>query len=212
MHDAWLFDESVKHIAVQQKVLDLLQYLYQGTPFQTINFPYGTQQRLHADTIHFNTEPFGLMCGVWLALEDVAEDQGPLVYYPDSHKLPEMNFEDLGLVPQGPNFDEYSVKIKQVVKEKCGTPSYGILKKGQAVIWAANLIHGGSIRKSNKTRLSQVTHYLFEDCKYWRPSQSMQGRKYFEPMRVDGKSSAKLKGEGWLRKIKSKLKKSKVEN
>lgn len=28
------------------------------------------------------------MCGVWVALEDVGPDQGPLVYYPGSHRWP----------------------------------------------------------------------------------------------------------------------------
>ena len=29
------------------------------------------------------------MCGVWVALEDITEDNGPLHYYPGSHRLPD---------------------------------------------------------------------------------------------------------------------------
>ena len=32
--------------------------------------------------------PEGFMCGVWVALEDMDMENGPLVYYPGSHKLP----------------------------------------------------------------------------------------------------------------------------
>ena len=32
--------------------------------------------------------PEGFMCGVWVALEDMDMDNGPLVYYPGSHQLP----------------------------------------------------------------------------------------------------------------------------
>ena len=42
------------------------------------------------------------------------------------------------------------------------------LKKGQAVIWAANLLHGGRpIRDPERTRHSQATHYYFEDCAHY---------------------------------------------
>jgi hypothetical protein len=72
-------------------------------PFQTLNFNWGTEQAVHSDSIHFNSEPFGLMCGVRLKLEDIGPEQGPLVCYPGSQDLPEMNFEDFGLAPSYDN-------------------------------------------------------------------------------------------------------------
>lgn len=43
-------------------------------------------------------------------------------------------------------------------------------KKGQALIWLSNLLHGGAKQNDpNRTRWSQVTHYYFEGCTYWRP-------------------------------------------
>ena len=40
------------------------------------------------------------------------------------------------------------------------------LKPGQAIIWAANLLHGGKkIIDKKRTRFSQVVHYHFENCK-----------------------------------------------
>ena len=51
----------------------------------------------HSDAIHFNSDPPGFMCGVWVALEDIDMDNGPLVYYPGSHKLPEVHDGGLGL-------------------------------------------------------------------------------------------------------------------
>jgi hypothetical protein len=54
--------------------------------------------------------------------------------------------------------------------------SYGLkkvdvnLKKGQALIWSANLLHGGSaIKDRTRSRHSQVTHYFFEGCLYYTP-------------------------------------------
>ena len=45
--------------------------------------------------------------------------------------------------------------------------------RGHAIIWAANLLHGGSpIKDPARTRHSQVTHYFFEDCLYYQPQKS----------------------------------------
>lgn len=46
-------------------------------------------------------------------------------------------------------------------------------RKGQALIWAANLLHGGDLQRDpSRTRWSQVTHYYFEDCAYYTPMHS----------------------------------------
>jgi len=43
-------------------------------------------------------------------------------------------------------------------------------KAGQAIIWSANLLHGGDHQRDLvPTRWSQVTHYVFEGCVYRTP-------------------------------------------
>ncbi len=60
-------------MAAGPKILDALTDLYgrQPLPFQSLNFLKGTEPKAHPDSIHFNTGPFGLMCGVWVTLEDI---------------------------------------------------------------------------------------------------------------------------------------------
>ena len=50
VQDAWAYHEDVRAIAANHAVLDLLQKLYgrRPFPFQTLNFPVGTQQHLHS--------------------------------------------------------------------------------------------------------------------------------------------------------------------
>lgn len=55
--------------------------------FQSIYFNAGSQQAPHSDYMFMSTEPPDQLVGFWLACEDVADDAGPLVYYPGSHKL-----------------------------------------------------------------------------------------------------------------------------
>ena len=72
IQDAWKVSPAVKEIARAPVVLDLLREFYdrEPLPFQTLNFRVGTQQAPHADAFHFNSDPPGFMCGVWVALEE----------------------------------------------------------------------------------------------------------------------------------------------
>jgi Phytanoyl-CoA dioxygenase (PhyH) len=186
--DAWASSAAVKQIALAPGVLGLLRTLYgrDPHPFQTLNFMHGTQQRPHADAVHFNTEPPGLMCGVWVAMEDIDGDCGPLVYYPGSHKLPYASPSEVGIEidpgQQAVSHQEYEARyepyIERLIEREGLEPRYATLNKGQAVIWAANLLHGGSpVRDPGRTRRSQVTHYYFNGARLWTPLLSSDHHK-----------------------------------
>ncbi|NES74705.1 MAG: phytanoyl-CoA dioxygenase [Okeania sp. SIO1H4] len=177
IQDAWTFNQDVKKIATSPKIINLLKILYQREPipFQTLNFKFGTQQSTHSDSIHFNSMPARFMCGVWVALEDIDANNGPLHYYPGSHKLPIFDLNDLGITGSYQNkpYDVYPIyeEFLQSLIEHNGLKKVELyVKKGQALIWAANLLHGGSpVLDKNRTRYSQVTHYYFSDCMYYIP-------------------------------------------
>ncbi|WP_293122680.1 phytanoyl-CoA dioxygenase family protein [Okeania sp. SIO1I7] len=177
IQDAWTFNQDVKEIATSPKILNLLKILYQREPipFQTLNFKFGTQQSTHSDSIHFSSMPARFMCGVWIALEDIDANNGPLHYYPGSHKLPMFDLNDLGITGSYQNkpYDVYPIyeEFLQSLIEHNGLKKVELyVKKGQALIWAANLLHGGSlVLDKNRTRYSQVTHYYFSDCMYYIP-------------------------------------------
>src|SRR5262249_33393971 len=80
IQDAWTFDRNVQQIAVNARVVELLSRLYgkPAFPFQTLNFPVGTEQHFHTDSVHFSSIPERFMCGVWVAFEDVSPEAGPL--------------------------------------------------------------------------------------------------------------------------------------
>ncbi|WP_027813657.1 phytanoyl-CoA dioxygenase family protein [Burkholderia cenocepacia] len=179
IQDAWEFDENVRSIAINQVVIDLISRLYgrKAQPFQSLNFPVGTQQHFHSDAIHFSSIPERFMCGVWVALEDISEDAGPLEYYPGSHKWPIYTNEHIGLnaslLEGKPTQELYEPMWRSLVEAHGVKKQSFTAKKGQALIWAANLLHGGSKQKSSsKTRWSQVTHYYFENCAYYSPLRS----------------------------------------
>jgi ectoine hydroxylase-related dioxygenase (phytanoyl-CoA dioxygenase family) len=115
------------------------------------------------------------MCGVWLALEDIEEGAGPLLYYPGSHKWPVILPEDIGapLASDENPYKHYHLLEKAweaQIAERGAQAVQFLPKKGQAMIWDAKLWHGGARQTdASLTRHSQVTHYFFEGCSYWTP-------------------------------------------
>jgi hypothetical protein len=176
--DAWTVSEAVRSIATDDRITGLLQTLYgrRPIPFQTLNFRRGSQQETHSDSYHFHSYPKHFMCGVWVALEDIDETNGPVHYYPGSHRLPDYEFLCPGRDAEMLRFVQGVIDSYGLVKEQA------TLRRGQALIWAANLLHGGdAVTDPDSTRLSQVTHYYFDDCSYYTPFRSdfERGRVYF---------------------------------
>lgn len=178
--DAWRADPNVKRIAINEKIMRLLATLY-GRPafaFQTLNFAVGSQQPAHSDSVHFSSSPEGFMCGVWVALEDIDHDNGPLLYYPGSHRWPHYGNEHMGinsrhLPTRSAHGPEYRKMWDALIALHGTPPERFTAKKGQAIIWHARLLHGGDKQRDPmRTRFSQVTHYYFRDCAYYTPQHS----------------------------------------
>jgi hypothetical protein len=69
--------------------------------------------------------------------------------------------------------ENYEVFIQQLVEALDLKKQVLNIRKGQAIIWSSNLLHGGEkILRSGASRHSQVTHYYFNDCIYYSPKLS----------------------------------------
>lgn len=175
LQDAWEYEGPCREIAVNETVLETLRYLYgrEPIPFQTLSFQRGTEQRGHADTIHFSSLPARFMCAVWVALEDIGPESGALFYHPGSHRLPELAPHDLGFTADTFDYAAYEDHQEALMKATGHAPTQFHAKKGDALLWSSNVVHGGSpILDPASTRRSQVTHYFFEDCVYYTPMYS----------------------------------------
>jgi hypothetical protein len=173
--EAWYWNEDVRALACTPKVLDILRLVYQRDPipFQTLNFERGSEQPIHSDAIHFHSLPRHYMAGVWIAFEDIHPDSGPLIGHPGSHVLPDVDMQDLGVPAEPEYYGAYEEYIRDMLKARAEEPEVLLMKKGQAVLWLTNFLHGGTaIRGPDRTRHSMVTHYYFEGCQYYFPMQS----------------------------------------
>ncbi len=198
VQDAWADVPAVRSVATHPAVLETLRILYgrEPFPFQTLNFLNGTEQRTHSDTIHFSSLPSGFMCGVWMALEDITVRQGPLHYFPGSQRLPELDYEQLGVPAvagepswSNPNtatsYRVYEERIARLARESGLRLEELAVARGTFLIWSANLLHGGSPRDDRAlTRKSQVTHYYFNDAVPFTPMFSRIGEGRYAVRRV----------------------------
>jgi len=188
VQNAWKTIDEVRQLATDSRISVALEQLFgrKSLPFQTLNFPIGTRQCTHSDAVHFNSIPAGFMSGVWVALEDIDETNGALRYYPGSHKLAETSMQGFGLETGYEDYDKYEECVQKLIETQGLSAEYGTIKKGEALIWHPNLLHGGAPQTDlSRTRHSQVTHYFFENCKYYNPMENKSGKlKFHKPFWV----------------------------
>ena len=137
-------------------------------PLQTIASHKGSQQGVHSDSIHMTTYPIGYLTAAWIAFEDLHPDCGPLVYYPGSHRLPYYFSNDVGISEDDfrrdgykPYHDKYEPFVRNLISKHRLEPHHFHAKKGDVLIWHANLLHGGSARNDLQwSRKALVCHYF----------------------------------------------------
>lgn len=163
--------EIIRNIGNDKELLDFLSVLMDGKSklFQSINFINGSQQKTHSDSIHMTTYPLGGLLGVWIALEDVDETNGALHYIPKSHKLPyflnsDYDNEGTALKIGKKSYRAYETFLEDKVKELGLEKEVFKAKKGDLLIWHANILHGGEPHTDkNRTRKSLVYHFFDEN-------------------------------------------------
>ncbi len=141
-------------------------------PFQTISGHKASQQPLHSDTIHMTTYPAGFLVANWIAFEDIEPDSGPLEYVPGSHRLPVHHSREVGITKA--EFDDvgyvaYQNKYEPFIAEQVAAAglesTFFQAKRGDVLLWHANLLHGGSKRDNlARSRRALVCHYFAQGC------------------------------------------------
>lgn len=155
----------------EERVMTLLRIIFDKKviPFQTIHFLKGSEQKAHSDSIHMSTYPPGYLAGVWTALEEIGLDQGPLFYYPGSHKWPYVSCEDYNSGNTKwrigeTSYSQYEQYMNSLIENSDLSKEVFVCEPGDVLIWHANLVHGGlPMQDASKTRRSMVGHYYADE-------------------------------------------------
>lgn len=157
---------GIAHIFRHRGLRRRLQEIYgvEMIPCQTLSYRYGSQQGPHSDFVHLTAYPQNLMCGVWIALEDVREGAGELSYFIGSQKEPRLTVHDFGMKKiQNDDYSSFIDTFDASWRSIAGRyqERRGLLKKGEVLIWDGNLIHAGNPRLDpTLTRKSVVLHFF----------------------------------------------------
>lgn len=136
--------------------------------YTSLYYERGSEQALHRDTPYFCTRPAGRYLGVWLALDDVDDDNGPLQVVPGSHRLPAIDLERLrteifGDRPVPPTsaegWDAYQGLVQAQCRERGMHARNVHVQKGDVIIWHPEMLHGGAAHSNRqRSRRSLVMH------------------------------------------------------
>lgn len=162
---------AIKAMANDRRIVDVLDLLLgrRMHVFQTINFQTGSEQAAHSDSIHMTTYPLGYLAAAWVALEPITADNGPLMYFPGSHKLPYLLNDGFdhggGRFTIGEDaYAHYEAAVQRSIDDGRFTPHEFHAQPGDVLIWHANLLHGGKkMTTPNASRKSMAVHYFAED-------------------------------------------------
>jgi hypothetical protein len=161
--------DAARQIIFSKKIERFLTLLFERPALatQTLYFRWGSRQEMHQDSAFVKiSSPMELVAS-WVALEDISPDSGELEFYVGSHRLEDYLFEGSSKwMPVGSN--EYRAYVDSL-HSRCAQRGLArerfLAKKGDVLLWSADLVHGGSSYVSKGvTRKSFVTHYCPISC------------------------------------------------
>lgn len=165
--DLFHHNAAARDVLFNSKVTTFLQTIFGTEPLltQSLSFVYGSEQDIHQDTSFVIMNSPMKMVAIWVALEDVQDDAGALIYHPGSHLWGDHLFAgrykhwdrnrdgDAG-------YKSWETWQKKQAAYHRSEPQMFSAKKGDILFWHAGLAHGGGpIGPHNPTRRSLVAHY-----------------------------------------------------
>lgn len=162
---------AAANIGCNPRLMAILDFLLgdEASVYSSLYFEHGSQQPIHRDSPFFETFPRNLFFGVWVALEDISVDAGPLMYVPGGHRFecdPHRIYDAVAAcMPAAQRSALINEALEQYYGEVIraasgvGAPVVVALKKGDVAIWHPQLPHGGSpATDPGLTRRSMVFH------------------------------------------------------
>lgn len=162
LNDLHLDDTVIQHLCLDRRLVAVLGVLL-GAPPLAINslfLEYGSQQPAHFDTFYMPSKTPNMMAASWIAIDPVTDSNGPLFYYPGSHKVEPFRFSHGRLEAIFAEMPAAEAHMRRIAEASGLRPLRFHAQPGDVLIWHAQLLHGGlPILNKGETRTSLVTHY-----------------------------------------------------
>ena len=165
--DVYVYYDSARQALFSQPIVRFLRSIFDERPllFQSLTFASGSEQPMHQDSGFVVVSSPLKFAASWIALEDIQSGSGELAYIDGSHRLPEYLFsgkyKHWNAKRDGDaQHHEWHTRMHENA-DRMGLARRTFLgKKGDVLIWSADLDHGGSaVTDPSLTRNSLVGHY-----------------------------------------------------
>jgi phytanoyl-CoA hydroxylase len=161
--DGYAHSADIRSMIVSDKIVRFLNIIFNepALAYQGLYFETGSQQDIHQDTAYVRVNRPMEIAGAWIAMEDIQEGSGELEYFVGSHRVPEFlwNGESKWMPYGSSEHPEFLAHLTREAQRMGLKREKFRPKKGDALIWSADLCHGGSPVTRNATRRSFVTHW-----------------------------------------------------
>lgn len=166
--DLYVNNPLVRRAVFSSPILSVLSQL-ENSPllaFQNMGFMRGSGLRIHRDSNYVDIQGLNAQFyGCWIALEDVNEGAGELIYYPGSHLLPPYHFHEDSthwVVSRDGIYanDACHTWLEKQMSDYGLAPQKFLAREGDCIIWHGDLVHTGApIQNPAHTRHSLITHF-----------------------------------------------------
>jgi Phytanoyl-CoA dioxygenase (PhyH) len=166
------FSPAIRDLMFADAIAEFLGLIFESKAFasQTLGFLRGSAQEGHQDSAYVAYTIPRQFAATWTALEDVTIGAGELFYYPGSHRFEDFvyseRFKSVHEAQRMTGEQNMREQVERHVRSledraaQRGIPkSPFAAKKGDVLVWHADLVHGGNPVSRVTTRKSIVTHY-----------------------------------------------------
>jgi phytanoyl-CoA hydroxylase len=172
LNDLYLEEDGIRSLALDERLTAILTELLEGEPciINSLNFEHGSEQPYHFDTWYMPPPADGRLVVSFIAFDAIDGENGPLQYFPGSHKLEPWRFSHGGLHAVDDELPACQRHTEAWLAEHHIQPEQIRCRPGDLFLWHAQLYHGGApIDDPTRTRRSLVTHY-------WRAGDIAEGQ------------------------------------
>jgi hypothetical protein len=175
--DPHLDDAPLRDIATTKALMAILRELLGARPLvcNSLLFEWGSQQDAHFDTFFMPPKTPNMMAAAWIAIDPVTPENGPLYYYPKSHRIAPYRFSHGGISAVMSELQTgAAAHIETIIRDHGLQKQTFLANQGDVLIGHAQLLHGGSpILNPRATRCSLVIHY-FTELDFPHPDQRVE--------------------------------------
>lgn len=165
------FSRAVRSLMFADPISEFLGLIFESRAFasQTLGFNRGSGQEGHQDSAYVPYSIPRQFAATWIALEDVTIGAGELFYYPGSHRFNDFLYGErykslveagrCGYTVERGEVERHVERLQKTARRRGIEKTVLEARKGDVLVWHADLVHGGNPVSADETRKSLVTHY-----------------------------------------------------